>query len=106
MFSNGTEWDAWNAAWCETCVHDTSGPEDGCWIILALILGEKPDEVGPGPCYSPQTVAYCTKYKPRTRPKYRALNGGDAEPELDISISSYAKEADDGEAMWNDGGDA
>lgn len=35
----------------------------------------------------------------------RALDG-DAEPELDISISSYAKEADDGEAMWNDGGDA
>ena len=80
MFSNGTEWDAWNAAWCETCVHDMNGPEDGCWIILALILGEKPDEVGPGPCYSPQTVAYCTKYKPRTRPKYRGeviaeLNG-------------------------------
>ena len=36
----------------------------------------------------------------------RALDGGDAEPELDISISSYAKEADDGEVGWNDGGDA
>jgi hypothetical protein len=79
MFSNGAEWDDWNAAWCETCAHDINGPEDGCPIILQLMMGEQPNEVGRGPGWSPQTVAYCTKYEPRPLP-YRGevvaeLNG-------------------------------
>jgi len=88
MFSNGTEWDAWNAAWCETCVHDVNGPEDGCQIVLQLLLGEKPEEVGHGPLWSPQTVAYCTKYEPRPRPAYHGeVVGAEINGDLLVKIT-------------------
>lgn len=74
-FSNGSEWDAWNAAWCETCIHDAAGPEDGCPIILQLLLGEPTEHVGQGPGWSPQTVAWCSQYE--KRPKWQAEVVGD-----------------------------
>jgi len=62
--SNGTEGQAWMAAWCETCAKDV---DDNCPIVLAGLVGNDPPEWHPGPLWSPQTVMYCTEYDPRAR---------------------------------------
>lgn len=62
-------------AWCETCIHDAAGPEDGCPIILQLLLGEPTEHVGRGPDWSPQTVAWCSQYE--KRPKWHGEVVGD-----------------------------
>lgn len=56
-FSNGSEWDAWSAAWCETCIHDAT------------------EHVGRGPDWSPQTVAWCSQCE--KRPKWHGEVVGD-----------------------------
>lgn len=47
-FSNGTEWEIWSANWCERCAHDKPArrgkPENGCPLILAVMLGKTPIE--------------------------------------------------------------
>lgn len=65
-FSNGTEYNAWREAWCDTCVQDREFRDDtgpGCLLICAALMGETPTEWGSGPFWSPQTVIYCTAYQ-------------------------------------------
>lgn len=61
LFSNGTEFLAWQQAWCNTCKHDIN---EDCEIVAHMLGGERPVEIGRGPLWSPQTVNYCTKYEP------------------------------------------
>ena len=116
-FSNGSEWDAWSAAWCETCIHDAAGPEDGCPIILQLLLGEPTEHVGRGPDWSPQTVAWCSQYEKRPASCWHGEVVGDVVGGgllVKIVGTEYA-EPDEGDAEqsehWDgitpiDGGDA
>jgi hypothetical protein len=61
--SNGTEGEAWVAAWCHTCAEDV---EENCPILLAsLIFDDGPPQWHRGPMWSPQTAIYCTAYHPR-----------------------------------------
>ena len=49
-FSNGTEYEAWNAAWCAVCAHDhgvhdgsNAGPLETCQMIGEALLGASYD---------------------------------------------------------------
>lgn len=48
LFSNGTEWEAWSANWCARCLVDKPAREgryeDGCPLILDVLMGEEPAE--------------------------------------------------------------
>jgi hypothetical protein len=57
--SNGTEGEAWVAAWCRTCVNDVN---EDCPILLEGLLGVDPPQWHRGPPWSPQTVMYCDAY--------------------------------------------
>lgn len=113
-FSNGSEWDAWSADWCETCIHDAAGPEDGCPIILQLLLGEPTEHVERGPDWSPQTVAWCSQYE--KRPKWHGevvgdvVGGGLLVLIVDTEDDAEQSEHWDGTTPWEsdalDGGDA
>lgn len=59
-FSNGTEFEAWSAAWCETCVGSTEG---NCKILLELLINNDSEKIKRGPLWSPQTVNYCLAYE-------------------------------------------
>jgi hypothetical protein len=60
--ANGTEGEAWMAAWCHTCKKDVN---EGCEIVLVGLTGGDPPEWHRGPNWSPQTVMYCTEYETR-----------------------------------------
>ena len=60
--SNGTEGDAWMAAWCATCVKDIN---EDCPILMMGLLGEHPPEWHRGPSWSMQTAIFCDEYEPR-----------------------------------------
>lgn len=65
-FSNGTEYEQWREAWCDTCVHDREFRDDagpGCLLNLSALMGQVPPEWGRGPLWSPPTIRYCTKYE-------------------------------------------
>ena len=69
VFSNGTEYESWREAWCDTCAHDREFRDDdgpGCMLNLSALMGETPPEWGRGPMWSPQTVTYCTQYEAET----------------------------------------
>lgn len=57
--SNGTEGDAWMAAWCATCTNDIN---EDCPILLVGLSGDDPPEWHRGPPWSMQTAIYCTEY--------------------------------------------
>lgn len=64
VFANGYEWENWSANWCRKCIHDTADfdqPDEGCPIILQMMLGETPREIirKPGSDY---TKTICTKW--------------------------------------------
>lgn len=66
-FSNGTEYELWREAWCDTCAEDTDFRSDsgtGCLLNLSALCGETPTQWRQGPMWSPQTVIYCTAYTP------------------------------------------
>jgi len=60
--SNGTEGEAWMAAWCHTCFKDIN---ENCPIVAMGLMGVDPPEWHRGPSWSMQTVIYCTEYVPR-----------------------------------------
>lgn len=61
-FSNGTEFEAWRAAWCATCVGDLN---EDCGIVLDLYTIGESQHIKRGPMWSPQTVNYCAVYERR-----------------------------------------
>ena len=65
-FSNGTEFDAWQKAWCATCANDSN---ENCSTVIELLISGESLDVGRGPFWSPQTVAYCKRYEHRTEAK-------------------------------------
>lgn len=49
-FSNGTEGEAWEAAWCDTCKHNEPEPP-GCQLLDVALLGRTPypwERMAPG----------------------------------------------------------
>lgn len=61
-FSNGTEYESWRTAWCDTCTHDREFRDDkgpGCMLNLSALMGQTPPEWGRGPMWS----TYCTLYE-------------------------------------------
>lgn len=47
MFSNGTGWEIWSSNYCDVCKHDAKfreTQENGCELILQLLIGETPKE--------------------------------------------------------------
>jgi hypothetical protein len=63
--SNGTEGEAWVAAWCHSCANDHPDDDVYCPILMEGLIGNDPPEWHRGPLWSPQTVMYCTAYEPR-----------------------------------------
>lgn len=57
-FSNGTEFEQWREAWCDSCVQDF----DTCPVLDVLLVEGEAPEIGQGPFWSPQTIAYCRNY--------------------------------------------
>lgn len=63
-FSNGTEWDAWSAGWCNRCTKTST-----CTILDELFLGEGtiPEQWIPGPlALSPERYT-CTAFDAEAR---------------------------------------
>lgn len=72
-FSNGTEGDAWQRVWCDTCtrdhgLHGTTGDGEGCPIFLQALIGETVPEWtqrnGPPFVLPPDVI--CSAYEPCT----------------------------------------
>ena len=42
VFSNGSEWEVWREAWCESCLWDQN---DGCPLVLRMLMHEPVDEI-------------------------------------------------------------
>jgi hypothetical protein len=59
--SNGTEFEQWKEAWCDTCVRDA---DESCPVVNDALMGDHPTAWGRGPHWSPQTVIYCKEYSP------------------------------------------
>lgn len=60
-FSNGFEWDAWSAGWCNRCIH-----EESCTILDEVFIQEtQPEEWIEGDRWALGPARYtCTAYKP------------------------------------------
>lgn len=72
-FSNGTEWDIWEARWCANCKVDEAWRRDeskpGCDLIMdAMVFDATPAEwTAPDPAW-PHTYE-CSKFKPIKEPE-------------------------------------
>ena len=60
--ANGSEGDAWQQAWCNSCEQDA---DEDCPILLNLLIGEHDPHVRCGPMWSPATAGYCMAWTPR-----------------------------------------
>lgn len=62
-FSNGTEWDAWSAGWCNWCADEVTCP----LLDMVFINGQTPEEWRPGNegALGP-TRYFCTVYRQRS----------------------------------------
>ncbi len=66
-FTNGTEYEIWQGAWCLRCVHEHDefgGPCDD-FAIPALLEDRTPEILIPGPSNGSGRWT-CTKFEPRT----------------------------------------
>lgn len=105
-FSNGTEGMAWQAKWCDLCVHDhtmhlpdMTGP--GCAIFGAAFLAggrnefDWPEAWLPEPddgSYALPSRLVCLAFKPCTEGGCTGDPGADARAERIAEVSAYWKE--------------
>jgi len=71
-FSNGTEWDIWEASHCDVCQVDApwrrNESEQGCPLILDAMTGGTPVEwVAPDPAWPHHYE--CSKFEPIKEPQ-------------------------------------
>jgi hypothetical protein len=93
-FSNGTEGDAWQHVWCDTCTHDHGMHTDtgeGCPIFLRALVGETVPEWTTregAPFILPPDVI-CSAYEPCTLDDCT----GDPQPEARAGARARVAEA-------------
>ena len=69
-FSNSTDGEIWTSAWCDTCIWDLGAdqhPENGCPILLNLLMHQPDEHIRTAPVRSGQvgpSVTICTNYQP------------------------------------------
>lgn len=72
LFSNGTEWEAWEAVWCAVCAHDHDAGchGAGCEVVLELMSGDHPEVIRAEPAGERHLPALhvCTLFTPCSRP--------------------------------------
>lgn len=72
-FSNSTDGYAWIDQWCNRCIHDDKGPDDGCEILLVGLCGKTPAEWLPGDRLTLGNAYRCTEFKKaRRKPEWPA----------------------------------
>lgn len=59
VFANGSEFEAWKSAWCDSCKVDF----DTCPVMDDALMTGDSDKLRKGPFWSPQTVRYCLDYE-------------------------------------------
>ena len=63
-FANGSEGEAWTAAWCERCTRDDLADVDGgCPLLLVALMGRTPVEFVPGPTDAAGRVSLTQQYR-------------------------------------------
>lgn len=93
-FSNGTEYEMWQANWCDRCTHDAayqSGKSsEGCPLLLTALLGDIPGEwMEQPPERYPSDAYHCINFRrpddpdpePRPQPDPPDMDGLFEQPE-------------------------